>query len=78
MGSRYPQNSVLSVHRAIDVLEFISSTQREDSLSEITDNLDIPRQSMVFNFLLDDGDRCGQMVRQAADKALRELGYKIG
>lgn len=38
---------VPAVDRAIDVIEFISSRDREVSLSEILDNLDIPRQSLI-------------------------------
>jgi DNA-binding IclR family transcriptional regulator len=38
---------VPAVDRAIDVIEFIASSDREVSLAEILDNLDIPRQSLI-------------------------------
>ena len=41
------QSNVPAVHRAIDVIEFISSSQREVSFSEIMDNVEIPRQSLI-------------------------------
>ena len=47
MGQNDNQNTVLAVQLAIDVIEFISSSQRELSFSEIMDNVDIPRQSLI-------------------------------
>ena len=40
MGQNDNQNTVPAIHRAIDVIEFISSSQRELSFSEIMDNVD--------------------------------------
>jgi DNA-binding IclR family transcriptional regulator len=50
-------NHVPGVHKAIDVLEFIASAQREISFSELFKQLDIPRQSLVrvLNTLCDRG-----------------------
>jgi IclR family KDG regulon transcriptional repressor len=74
MSSNHPQNSVPAVHRAIDVLEFVSSTQREVSFAEIMENLDIPRQSLfrILNTLCDRGflDKSGQ-------RGLYRIGVKF-
>lgn len=47
MSANQNQNAVPAVHRAIDVIEYVSSAQREVSFSEMLDNLGIPRQSLV-------------------------------
>ncbi len=40
-------NTVPAVDRAIDVIEFISSRENDLSLSDIIDNVNIPRQSLI-------------------------------
>lgn len=47
MTSKKNQNTVPAIDRAIDVIEFISSRETELSLSEIMENVDIPRQSLI-------------------------------
>ena len=71
MGQNDNQNTVPAIHRAIDVLEFISSSQRELSFSEIMDNVDIPRQSLIriLNTLC---------IRGFLDKSSRRGLYRIG
>ncbi len=68
------QNNAPAVHRAIDIIEFISSSQREVSFSEIVESLDIPRQSLIriLNALCDRGflDKSGQ-------RGLYRIGLKF-
>lgn len=74
MSSSYPQNSVPAVHRAIDVIEYISSAQREVSLSELMENLDIPRQSLfrILNTLCDRG-----FLDKSSQRGLYRIGLKF-
>ncbi len=71
MSGNSNPNNVTAVHRAIDVIEFISSSQREVSFSEIRDRLDIPRQSLIriLNTL------CG---RGFLDKSSQRGFYRVG
>jgi len=74
MPSPNRPNSVPAVHRAIDVLEFIASAQREISLSEIMDNVDIPRQSLIriLNTLCSRG-----FLDKSSQRGLYRMGLKF-
>ena len=71
MTSKKTQNSVPAIDRAIDVIEFISSREKDLSLSEILENVNIPRQSLIriLNTLCSRG---------FLDKSSRRGLYRIG
>ena len=41
------KNTVPAVDRAIDVIELVASSKKEMSLSDVLENVDIPRQSLI-------------------------------
>jgi DNA-binding IclR family transcriptional regulator len=71
MSYKKNQNTVPAIERAIDVIEFISSCEKEMALSEIIENVDIPRQSLIriLNTLCERG---------FLDKSGRRGLYRIG
>lgn len=68
------QNKVTAVKRAIDIIEFVASCEKEIALSEIIKNVDIPRQSLIriLNTLSDRG-----FLNKSDKRGLYRLGLKF-
>jgi IclR family KDG regulon transcriptional repressor len=71
MTTQKAQNTVPAIDRAIDVIEFISSREKDLPLSEILENVNIPRQSLIriLNTLCNRG---------FLDKSSKRGRYRIG
>jgi len=78
-----------AVDRALDVIEFMATSERDLSLARIRERLNIPRQSLVgilntlrdrgiastpFSFELEDRNHLGEMVGETAGK----ISYRMG
>lgn len=74
MTSKKNQTVVPSINRAIDVIEFISTSERELSFSEILGNLNIPRQSLIriLNTLCNRG-----FLDKSSQRGLYRIGLKF-
>jgi len=74
MASKTNPTLVPAISRAIDVIEFVSAAGREVSFSEILDNLDIPRQSLVriLNTLCSRG-----FLDKSSQRGLYRIGLKL-
>lgn len=74
MTCKKSQNTVPAIDRAIDVIEFISSCEKDMSLSEIINNVDIPRQSLIriLNTLCDRG-----FLDKSSKRGLYRIGLKF-
>ncbi len=68
------QNMVPAIDRAIDVIEFISSREKDMPLSEIMDNVAIPRQSLIriLNTLCSRG-----FLDKSSKRGLYRIGLKF-
>jgi DNA-binding IclR family transcriptional regulator len=71
MINKKTQNTVPAIDRAIDVIELISSKEKDLSLSEVMEHVDIPRQSLIriLNTLCNRG---------FLDKSSKRGAYRIG
>lgn len=67
-------STVPAIGRAIDVIELISSFDREMSLGEIIENVDIPRQSLIriLNTLCERG-----FLNKSGKRGLYRIGLKF-
>jgi DNA-binding IclR family transcriptional regulator len=74
MNCKKNQNTVPAIDRAVDVIEFISSREKDMSLSEIMDNVDIPRQSLIriLNTLCNRG-----FLDKSSKRGLYRIGLKF-
>ncbi|BBO85318.1 IclR family transcriptional regulator [Desulfosarcina ovata] len=68
------KNTVPAIERAVDVLECISSSDREMSLSDIIEQVDIPRQSLIriLNTLCSKG-----FLDKSGKRGLYRIGLKF-
>jgi DNA-binding IclR family transcriptional regulator len=73
ISQKYP-NTVPAIDRAIDVIEFISSHEKDLTFSEIRDNVDIPRQSLIriLNTLCSRG-----FLDKSSKRGLYRIGLKF-
>ncbi len=74
MTTQKAQNTVPAIDRAIDVIEFISSREKDLSLSEILENVNIPRQSLIriLNTLCNRG-----FLDKSSQRGLYRIGLKF-
>lgn len=74
MDDKKNQTTVPAIDRAIDVIEFISSSEKEMALSEIIDGVDIPRQSLIriLNTLCHRG-----FLDKSSQRGLYRIGLKF-
>jgi DNA-binding IclR family transcriptional regulator len=74
-------NAVPAIERAVDVIELISSREKDMSLSEIEEHLDIPRQSLIriLNTLCGRGflDKSGKRGRYRIGLRFLYLGHRL-
>lgn len=74
MGTQKNQNTVPAIDRAVDVIEFIASRDADLPLSEILENVDIPRQSLIriLNTLCSRG-----FLDKSSKRGLYRIGLKF-